>query len=152
MTWKQLQQRQFLLTAASFGLAFLPEAVYFWNKFLTDNYKLTDKSGNQPVLDDDIESTLLSTHPVKATVVLDVPTMGCVACVNKVDSSIRSCAFSTNIRQERSWLKDGKGGLAELIVTAKNSDEIHKIAEEVVVTLGNAGFQCKVQSIDLNAD
>jgi len=39
-----------------------------------------------------------------------------------------------------------------LIVTAENSGEIYKIAEEVVVTLGNAGFQCKVQSIDVNAD
>lgn len=147
-----MQQQQVLLTAVSFGLAFLPEAVYFWNKFLTQNFKQTDKSGNQPVLDDDIGSSLLSAHPLKATVVLDVPAMGCVACVNKVDSSIRSCSFSSNIRQERSWLKDGKGGVAELIVSAKNSDEIHKIAEEVVVTLGNAGFQCKVQSIDLNSD
>ncbi|KAL3798370.1 hypothetical protein HJC23_005023 [Cyclotella cryptica] len=141
-----------LLSNVSLALAFLPEAVYFWNKFLAYNFEQTDKSGNQPVLDDEAVSKLSSPYPVKATIVLDVPTMGCVACVNKVDSSIRSSAFSTKIRQERSWLTDGKGGIAELIVSGANSDEIYKIAEEVALAVGNAGFQCKVQSIQLNAD
>ena len=72
--------------------------------------------------------------------------------MNKVDSSIRSCAFSTNIQQEKSWLKDEKGGVAELMVSAESKETIDEIVEEVVGAVHKVGFQCKVKSAQLNAE
>jgi hypothetical protein len=130
-------------------LAFLPEAVFVWNKFTTSKFQLNDSRHCSATEEE--RASVLSTLPVKAKITLDVPTMGCVACVNKVDSSIRSCAFSTNIQREKSWLKDGKGGVAELMVAAESRDAIDKIVEEVVGAVGKAGFQCEVKNVQLNA-
>jgi hypothetical protein len=78
--------------------------------------------------------------------------MGCVACVNKVDSSIRDCVFSSNIRQEKSWLKDGKGGVAELMISVHNNEDIDVIVEEVKRAVGDAGFLCEVDSIQIDTN
>ena len=87
--------------------------------------------------------------PINAKITLDIPTMGCVACVNKVDSSIRSCAFSTSIKKEKSWLKDGKGGVAELVVSAGSSDDINKIVAEFQRAVNDAGFKCEVDNVQI---
>eukprot|EP00970_Alexandrium_tamarense_P018535 scaffold13347_cov188-Alexandrium_tamarense.AAC.4 len=90
----------------------------------------------------------------RATLRLAIPSMGCVACVNKIDTSIRNCKYyvSSNINQERSWLTDDsqKGGMAELSIWASSSDDVQKIAEEVVSAVTNAGFECKVDSLQMD--
>ena len=84
---------------------------------------------------------------------LDCPTMGCVACVNKVDSSIRQCKSSANIIEETSWLTDTstKGGKAELLLFATTKDDIDQIVDEVINAVNKSGFECSVDdSIQYN--
>ena len=92
--------------------------------------------------------------PMTAKIRLNVPTMGCVACVNKVDTSIRQSKSSANIREETSWLTDGskKGGFAELLVSGESKEEIDGIAEEVVAAVKTAGFQCNVETLKMISD
>ncbi len=79
---------------------------------------------------------------------LNIPTMGCVACVNKVNSSIRGCnSAAEHILDESSWLTGAKGGEAELIIRGRTREEIDHIVEEVVDAVKVAGFRCDVESI-----
>ena len=97
-----------------------------------------------------LSSTSSSPLPVAAKLRLDIPTMGCVSCVNKVDTSIRQCKSAANIREETSWLTDdgsAKGGVAELSIMARTNEEVDAIAKEVVAAVKKAGFQCNVESL-----
>lgn len=80
--------------------------------------------------------------------------MGCVACVNKVDTSIRLCKLAGNIRGETSWLTEGstKGGKAELSISARSREEIETIVEEVVSAVSSAGFRCTVDSLQVGTN
>eukprot|EP00956_Cyclotella_meneghiniana_P039038 scaffold164369_cov48-Cyclotella_meneghiniana.AAC.2 len=142
LTWKQIQQRRPIWTAVSLILAFLPEGVFVWNKITEQHFHQTEES-----LPDNSQSATL---PINAIITLDIPTMGCVACVNKIDSSIRGCGVSANIIDEKSWLKD-QGGVAELKVSAGSVDDIDKIALEVKRAVNKAGFQCEIDSLDINS-
>ena len=48
-----------------------------------------------------------------------------------------------------SWLTDGtaKGGVAELLILGKTNEEIDAIANDVLVAVKNAGFDCTVDSL-----
>jgi copper chaperone CopZ len=134
-----MNQRHPVWTLVSLTLAFLPEVVHLWNKLATlkvlkSNVMSNDVHHNQQL-------------PFNAKITLNIPTMGCVACVNKVDSSIRGCSFYANIKEEKSWLKDGKGGIAELIVFTENEAGVNKVVEEVKRAVEKAGFPCEVESI-----
>lgn len=83
-----------------------------------------------------------------AKLTLDCPTMGCVACVNKIDRSIGQCKSSANIIEESSWLVDtSKGGKAELLISATTKEEIVQIVDEVIACVNKSGFECSVDSI-----
>jgi copper chaperone CopZ len=134
-----MNQRHTVWTLMSLTLAFLPEAVHLWNKLATLKFfKSNDMSHDQH------QNQQLS---INAKITLNIPTMGCVACVNKVDSSIRGCSFFANIKEEKSWLKDGKGGKAELNVFTENEAGVNKVVEEVKRAVERAGFPCEVESI-----
>jgi uncharacterized protein YoxC len=141
LTWKQMNQRHPVWTLVSLTLAFLPEGVHLLNTLTTQ------KLFKPNAMTNDIQQNQLL--PVNAKITLNIPTMGCVACVNKVDSTIRGCSFSTNIQQEKSWLKDEKGGVAELIVSTENKEGVDKVIEEVKRAVGNAGFTCDVECVQI---
>ena len=83
-----------------------------------------------------------------AKLTLDCPTMGCVACVNKIDRSIRQCKSSANIIEETSWLVDtSKGGKAELLISAATKKNIDQVVDEVIACVNKSGFECSVDSI-----
>eukprot|EP01082_Thalassiosira_pseudonana_P000855 g830.t1 g830 contig10:810676-811267(-) len=138
-TWKLLSQRSYGLASISLLIGFLPEVVHLWNASQT---RQRFNSGTTP------------NFKTRATLRLAIPSMGCVACVNKIDTSIRNCKYyvSSNINQERSWLTEDsqKGGMAELSIWASSSDDVQKIAEEVVSAVTNAGFECKVDSLQMD--
>jgi copper chaperone CopZ len=130
-----MNQRHPVWTLMSLTLAFLPEGVHLWNKLATLKFFKSNDMSN-----DEHQNQQL---PINAKITLNIPTMGCVACVNKVDSSIRGCSFYA----KKSWLKDGKGGVAELIVFTENEAGVNKIVEEVKRAVERAGFPCEVESI-----
>jgi copper chaperone CopZ len=119
----------------SLCLAFLPELVEIYTNLSVRN-------------DQSITSASLSSNVVEAKLKLNIPTMGCVACVKKVNATIRGCSSAAaHIRAETSWLTGAKGGAAELIIRGRTSEEIGQIIEEVVAAVNVAGFRCNVESI-----
>mmetsp|Transcript_24060 Transcript_24060/g.51021 ORF Transcript_24060/g.51021 Transcript_24060/m.51021 type:complete len:366 (+) Transcript_24060:109-1206(+) len=144
-TWKLLPQRSLGWTIISLFLAFLPELVDIWNTNRSQQWQQKHDNSNEQSISNS------SSFPITAKLRLDIPTMGCVACVNKVDTSIRQCKSAANIRGEKSWLTDSsaKGGLAELSILANTNEEVDAIAEEVVTAVKDAGFQCDVESLQV---
>ncbi|KAL3906786.1 MAG: hypothetical protein SGILL_009134 [Bacillariaceae sp.] len=69
--------------------------------------------------------------------------MGCVACINKIDSSLRSCTDDTpsqQIVEASSWLLEGKGGSARLDVFIESEDDLDTLSQKVVNAIEGAGF------------
>jgi hypothetical protein len=110
------------------ALAMLPELVHFWNRFIS-------YWRNRNV------SMLQSKSAATATLLVDIPTMGCVACVNKIDSSLRQCA-PQNIQSARTWLdpEQPKGGKTQVNLTFNSEEEMHALKERILLTLEEAGF------------
>lgn len=132
-------------------LAFLPELMDVWNTNRSQQWQQKRNNGVLEGIANRENKSTSSTLPIEAKVKLIIPTMGCVACVNKVDSSIRQCISAANnkIREEKSWLADNaaKGGMAELTVLGNTKEDINNIVEDVIAAVTVAGFECKVASI-----
>ena len=130
-------------TIVSLSLAFLPELVDIWNANRSKQWR-------QLRVDDKRGSGEKSSITVEAKLTLNIPTMGCVACVNKVDASIRRCNSAASIKEETSWLTGDAakgGGAAELTIVGGTNEEIDRIVEEVVASVKDAGFRCDVESL-----
>ena len=129
-------------------LAFLPELVDIWNTNKSQQWQKDRTIDNNNDEQDNSSSLEL---PVRAKLRLDIPSMECVACVNKIDASIRHCNSIAKIKEGSSWLTDGaaKGGTAELMILGKTNEEIDGIADEVVTAVKNAGFQCTIESLQV---
>jgi hypothetical protein len=67
--------------------------------------------------------------------------MGCVACINKIESSLRQCAPS-KIVDAASWLDPDKlkGGRAKVSFVADSKEEMDSVVQLVVNTIEGAGF------------
>jgi len=114
----------------SFVLSLLPELLYVWNERT-------------------VSKKPMSVHPgagVSATVELIIPSMGCVACVNKVDNSIQKSCKSENLIESRSWLTENpKGGRAKFALMAGSKRDVDKIVHTILESVSNAGFPCSVE-------
>ncbi|KAL3778790.1 hypothetical protein ACHAW5_006756 [Stephanodiscus triporus] len=147
-TWKLLPYQAWGWTVLSISLAFLPELVDIWNANRSRRWRRThvdDKCDTG----EEITALSPSSITVEAILTLNIPTMGCVACVNKVDASIRGCNSAASIREETSWLTGGtaKGGAAELRILGRTNEEIKRVVDEVVAAVKDAGFRCDVESL-----
>lgn len=139
-TWNLLPQRSLGWTAVSLFLAFLPELVFAFNSLEKNQWKKQ-------------KDTSLPENAVTAKIQFAIPTMGCIACVNKIDTSIRQCESAASITQERSWLTEGsgKGGRAELKISAQSTEDIDVVIQNVVTAIKNAGFECKTESLQIDS-
>merc|ERR1712238_575466 len=93
---------------------------------------------------------------LQATLVVDVPTMGCVACVNKIESSLRQkSSLKKNISNTGSWLtKDdsgGGGGCARIDICYESETELDEVINIVINTIEDSGFRgTTIKSVDLH--
>ena len=123
--------RRPLRAMAAIFLALLPELVHVWNRSVSS--RKTTAAELLPPADD-------ANLSVMGEVELDVPTMGCVACINKIDSSIRA-RVAPNLVACEAWLEpSGKGGKAHVKFWAASPEEVHEIAERVTAAVQDAGF------------
>lgn len=116
--------------AAILSAALLPEIVHFWN--FGTRYFLKQRSS--------VGASLTKGRYV-ATVQLLVPTMGCVACINKINSSIESSSWENmNILECDSWLSETeKGGKVKVRVSANSEEEMGSLAELLTNAVSKAG-------------
>jgi hypothetical protein len=110
------------------SIAFLPEMMHTWN----NRHKFLQQK-NAPSID----------SGMMATLEFDVPSMGCVACINKIDSTLRS----NNKRYKKvvdvtSWLDPAlpKGGATKVTLTVESKEEAEAIGQSLVETFDSIGF------------
>ncbi|KAL3808344.1 hypothetical protein ACHAXA_007628 [Cyclostephanos tholiformis] len=152
-TWKMLPYQSSGWTIVSLSLAFLPELVDVWNANRSRQWRQRTRVDDKRDMGEKSTSLSSSSITVEAKLTLNIPTMGCVACVNKVDASIRGCNSAASIRDETSWLNGGAakgGGAAELTIVGGTNEEIDRIVEEVVTSVKDAGFRCDVESLRID--
>ncbi|GFH52452.1 hypothetical protein CTEN210_08928 [Chaetoceros tenuissimus] len=126
----------------SWCIALMPELIHFKNELNT-----------QHTVNDAMYDGLASVNDCrKAVVELDIQDMGCVACINKIDATLRSSS-DLGIQDAKSWLNgDGvKGGKAkiELILEDSYSNEntIDLVVEKIVNLVKSTGFQCSLANV-----
>merc|ERR1712183_873537 len=102
-------------------------------------------SDNQSVVASTIESE--TGHMLDAILELNMPDMGCVACIRKIDSSIRLCPSASIIRDSSSWLndnKDEKGGKARVLLKVSSEEQAKEFVQEVTNAIEKSGLRCKL--------
>lgn len=139
-------KRWMIDTIFRLSLALLPEAVYFWNKYLTNRWTFKNKLS--------IDRVQPQGPLIEAQLRLDIPGMGCVACINKIDASIRSTAPQQIVSSE-SWLdpEREKGGNSSILLSVSSLDEAKVVAKSIVERIQGAGFDtCRVESIQVGSN
>jgi copper chaperone CopZ len=122
-------------------VALMPEMVYLWNVRAVAAGNITRKRRAEHNGEAD---TLVT------TIEMTIPTMGCVACINKIDASMRRCA-PDQIKEAKSWLEPSKqGGRALVRAVASTKEEADRLAQTLVNAVRDAGFQtCALDSIQI---
>jgi len=82
------------------GIAFLPEIVHFWNSRDRRKFFQNLTTLSKPSNDGNININT-STNGMVATLHMDVPAMGCVACINKIDRTIQNQIYELNLNQKK---------------------------------------------------
>lgn len=122
-------------TAISFFFALMPELLHKWN-----NHSWSRREGRATQM-----NTMTTDANVCVTVELDIPSMGCAACINKIDSTL---SVISGVINSRSWLVDDpKGGRANVVILAKSSDDFDEIINSVVERVAGSGFPCTVDTV-----
>lgn len=80
---------------------------------------------------------LRSTGRYRVVASIDIPTMGCVACINKIDASLQN---SRDVQSVLTTLKETKGGTAQVSFCADSEQEGQDIAEALLHVVERAGF------------
>lgn len=121
-----------VISTMRWSLALFPEGLQFWNTYKEES----QKSNVLGKIDIEVE--------------LDIPTMGCVACINTIDRSLLS---TTSVVDAFSALKPlgTKGGQATVRLRVDSEDEIEKQIAALVSAVERAGFdQTSVISLRKN--
>ena len=112
-------------------LAFLPELVHVWNTYSFHPTRVTSSEYSTPMT------------TVRAETELKIPGMGCVACINKINNSLRRC---DNVIVTKAWLEDS-GGRARVQYVADSLDDIGNASCRLVEAVRGAGFdECHIVS------
>mmetsp|Transcript_5303 Transcript_5303/g.10949 ORF Transcript_5303/g.10949 Transcript_5303/m.10949 type:complete len:340 (-) Transcript_5303:41-1060(-) len=134
-------------TVVRYAIALMPEFVFVWNEILRSYWRRRNTSNNEAAAPE---------NAIQATLIVEVPTMGCVACVNKIESSLRSRA-PDKIETASSWLnpkpkEEGgkKGGRAKIVVKTSSRDELDDLTKSLVGAIEDAGFQgSTIESLEI---
>lgn len=160
-----------------YAIAFLPEFVFIWNELLRRSSsrlwmswgkKKEEKSIKAPTTATTDGVSIINDTIMKATVIVEIPTMGCVACINKIESCLRQCASSTAIESAKSFLnptittssttstnskdknKKKKGGYAQITVRAASKNELDDLVLQFITAIDSAGFKnSRIQNVDI---
>ena len=152
ITSYSFQKIWFLSTFFTWCLALLPEITHVYNKFVQKQYLSTQNEESSFKSDD------TSLHPfIEAKIEVDVPSMGCVACINKIDASMvpftKNKSNEAKVIQASTWLNDKsessskRGGRVQFKVQGNTSDQVEEIVKDVTNAITESGFNCFVSSI-----
>ncbi|GKY93149.1 hypothetical protein MPSEU_000282900 [Mayamaea pseudoterrestris] len=125
--------RGLLTMVTRWSVALLPEGLYLFNKYANE--------GKSHARDESLLNTMV------ADVELHVPTMGCVACINSIDTALKRQA---GVRHASASLyMDKKGGKAAVQVEGVSENELKERIDDLCNVVGKAGFGgCVVKAVE----
>jgi copper chaperone CopZ len=144
-------------TVLRYAFALMPEAVSGWNALLRTRYNNNSNNNRKRATS---ATDAAAEQLIQATLVVEVPTMGCVACVNKIESSLRNCAPG-NVETASSWLNPKedtttstdtgkKGGRAKIEVKVSSREELDDLAKSLIAAIEDAGFNgSTIEKLDI---
>ena len=146
------QKIWFLSTFFTWCLALLPEITHVYNINVQKQYLSTENEESSVKLDDTSLDAL-----IVANIEVDVPSMGCVACINKISASmvpftkkasndakvIGASAYLNEKSEERSK----RGGRVQFKVQGNSLDQVEEMVKDVTNAITESGFNCVVSSI-----
>lgn len=130
-------------------MALLPELVHFYNTY-GETTMSKSVGQNDLLLSQETRILLDGEATLQATVELSVPTMGCVACVNKINASLRQSS-PQHFLEGKSWLNpdETKGGRASVSLLARDETELQALIQKVQDEIHAAGFEnTQVESVE----
>ena len=132
----RLSSKALVATVLSWSIAVMPEIIHWLNLRYLQNYKFGKR-------------TIKTNQSLQTSIIhLQVPGMGCVACVNKVINSLKNTLFTTDNTQiidTQSWLTDNsQGGMARVEVIHDDKQLLDELVLSIVTALKESGFDCKV--------
>jgi len=134
--------RTFASLVLNWCIALMPEIVYLVNQRQIFTQNQTSGDFSQP----------LDHWGYEATIHLKIKDMGCAACVNKINESMRRLDKNNGdkyIKRAESWLNDEeKGGRARLVIALSNEDEIDILVKDAVQIVERAGFHCTLERVE----
>lgn len=121
-----------VMTALRWSIALLPETIHLWNIMKASYRPDRNQTGNVSSLPD-LPRKLI------ATVQMDIPTMGCVACINGIDAALRQVS---GVQYAASSLNPlgAKGGQAEVRIAADTEEEVDAVVESLAAVVARVGF------------
>lgn len=126
--------------ALSWAVALMPELVHFANQ---RSQMYGGSLSSRTLSGGDLLSDGVSKEKV---IELDITGMGCVACINKIDGTLRK--LNTHIIEASSWLNENSnGGKARVTFQYTNEANKESLVKDIVSSVKEAGFDCAL-SID----
>jgi hypothetical protein len=119
--------------ACTWSLALLPEVIHFINNKRRVSKRKVISNGE------------LHGNSKRILVNLNIPSMGCVACINKIDATFQK--FEHVIDGSSKLNSIGKGGSGTVLLECSNDTDVGTITKNLVQSLTNAGFPCEIESI-----
>mmetsp|Transcript_5009 Transcript_5009/g.8803 ORF Transcript_5009/g.8803 Transcript_5009/m.8803 type:complete len:419 (-) Transcript_5009:507-1763(-) len=151
------RQQRPVMVLLSWTLTFLPELLHIWNKtklLLFERKNATPLQYHTQTLQEPSRTILTTTTTkhnttvpqpttTRTTIDLMIPSMGCVACIRKIDSTLQGMEF---VKEAQSWLQEG-GGQASVTFDASSPSEADSKSRELVEAVRRAGFPtCTLQT------
>jgi hypothetical protein len=132
-----------------FSIALLPELLHFWNRYA--RFQWRRGAGTTTVSSSKSAVAAEESPVIKATIQLNIASMGCVACINKIDNSIRQAA-PKSIEDATSWLDPSrtKGGGCTVRLSVGSKEELDALTQLIINEIEGAGFGgCKLDSVEV---
>ena len=134
VTSLSIEKSQVVRMTLSWLIAIMPEIVHYINKSdFRARTNPNEKSNTEGLMETYIK--------------INIENMGCVACINKIDSIVRN-TFYGNVPRFYSWLHDSEkaGGTMQIILEGDQSEgEIKSNTKRIVAALRKNGFTCQIE-------
>lgn len=122
------------------SVALMPEGLHFWNALVRRRRVAASLDQHQPRL---AATTAAAAAPISATIHLNIPSMGCVACISNIDSALQVRKENARVVEAASALYPfgRKGGEATIRVEALTERHVDEIVNDLIEAVEKAGFE-----------
>lgn len=125
----------------------LPELIHFMNQRRVSKRRRRISSSRATARTTTSGASFLHSESKRILVHLNIPSMGCVACINKIDATIQN--FENALDGSSKLNNIGKGGTGTVLLECSNDTNVGTITKKLVQSVTDAGFPCQIDNISI---